>query len=130
MEILGNQSVSSISARNEKIDLFLAVHGSKFFAYQIEDIRRQLSTLSDSQLDKVMSQSYKDPLLMFMISLGGGILGIDRFLLDNVGLGIIKLITCGGFYIWWIVDLFLVQDLTREYNANLLSKAIAFSSAQ
>jgi len=128
MEILGNQNVSR--GRSEKIDLFLATHGSKFFAYQIEDIKRQLSDLSDSQLDKVLVQGYKDPLMMFLISLLGGTLGIDRFLLDNVGLGVLKLITCGGMGIWVIIDWFLVQDMTREYNSKLLAKAISFTGSQ
>lgn len=125
MEILGNQNLSR--GRSEKIDLFIATHGSKFFAYQIEDIKRQLSDLSDNQLDKVLVQDYKDPTLLFIVSLLGGTLGIDRFLLDNVGLGVLKLITCGGMGIWTIIDWFLVQDMTREYNSKLLTKAISFS---
>lgn len=84
--------------------------------------------MSDSQLDKIMVQGYKDPLMMFLISLLGGTLGIDRFLLDNVGLGVLKLITCGGFGIWVIIDWFLIQDMTRDYNSKLLSKAISFSN--
>ncbi|MGG7507771.1 NINE protein [Plantibacter sp. YIM 135249] len=38
--------------------------------------------------------------------LGG--LGIDRFYLGKVGTGILKLITFGGFGVWWLIDLILV----------------------
>jgi TM2 domain-containing membrane protein YozV len=37
-----------------------------------------------------------------------GSLGIDRFYLGYTGLGILKLITCGGCGIWSLIDIILV----------------------
>jgi hypothetical protein len=37
-----------------------------------------------------------------------GTLGIDRFYLGKVGTGIVKLLTFGGFGIWWLVDVILI----------------------
>ncbi|MCK5449570.1 TM2 domain-containing protein [Candidatus Pacearchaeota archaeon] len=37
-----------------------------------------------------------------------GQLGVDRFIMGKVGTGILKLITFGGFGVWWIVDLILI----------------------
>jgi hypothetical protein len=34
--------------------------------------------------------------------LGG--LGVDRFYLGKIGTGILRLITGGGFGIWWLID--------------------------
>ncbi|MDR3302609.1 MAG: TM2 domain-containing protein [Spirochaetaceae bacterium] len=45
-------------------------------------------------------------LLLLSIFLGG--LGIDRFYVGKVGTGILKLITLGGFGIWYLIDLILI----------------------
>lgn len=46
-----------------------------------------------------------------------GYLGIDRFLLGQVGKGILKLITGGGAGIWWLIDIFRMPKLVRNKEA-------------
>lgn len=51
--------------------------------------------------------------LALLMSIVFGQLGVDRFIMGHVGLGILKLITFGGFGIWWIIDVILIAT---KYN--------------
>jgi TM2 domain-containing membrane protein YozV len=50
----------------------------------------------------------KDFMVALLLSIFVGTLGIDRFYMGYIGLGILKLVTAGGCGIWWIIDLILI----------------------
>jgi TM2 domain-containing membrane protein YozV len=78
--------------------------------------------MDDSKWVMISTQQYKDPTTSLIVSIIAGGLGIDRFMIGDTGLGIGKLLTCGGFGIWTIIDWFLIQGATREKNMQKLQQ--------
>ncbi|KYK25610.1 hypothetical protein AYK26_05720 [Euryarchaeota archaeon SM23-78] len=54
-------------------------------------------------------------LTLVMSILFGG-LGVDRFMMGQVGWGILKLITLGGLGIWWLIDWILIATKYKFKN--------------
>ena len=103
-----------------KIDMFLMTNGKFFESHQIPAIRERLVALDESKFVLLQSLNLKDPTIALIISLLAGSLGIDRFYLGDTGMGVGKLLTCGGFGIWTIVDWFLIMPRTKEINLEKL----------
>jgi RNA polymerase subunit RPABC4/transcription elongation factor Spt4 len=70
----------------------------------------------------VKAKGGKDWLVALLLSIFLGGLGVDRFYLGYIGLGILKLITGGGFGIWWLIDVILIAtDKLRDSKGNALA---------
>ena len=100
----------------QQVDLFLAVRGKYFQPEHLPYIREQLLATDESKAQALNYLEFQDPTLMLIISILGGAIGLDRFLLGDTTMGVLKLITAGGCGIWAIVDLFLIMGLTRTKN--------------
>lgn len=110
----------------QKVDMFLAVNAKYFESHLIPQIHDMLSKVDDSKFLMVQTVTLRDPTTMLIVSLFGGHLGIDRFMIGETGLGIAKLLTCGGLGIWTIVDWFLIMGRTREINYTNLIRTLSY----
>lgn len=107
-----------------KVDLFIANNSSKLPEEQLPVIREKLMGLDDNKWIVVSSVQFKDPTTALILSLFLGCYGIDRFYLGHTGLGVGKLLTCGGCGIWAIIDWFNISKATRNVNYQKLQSVL------
>lgn len=63
-----------------------------------------------AQTGAIAGKKQKNWVLVLLMSIFFGSLGVDRFIMGQVGWGILKLITLGGLGIWWLIDLILIAS--------------------
>ena len=104
----------------QKVDMYLMMNNKYFPESQIGFLRERLLACDDSKAGFIQTMQFKDPIISLILSLLIGGWGIDRFYIGDTGLGIAKLVTCGGLGIWAIIDWFLIMNSTREKNLTRL----------
>ncbi|HBG71721.1 MAG: hypothetical protein A2W93_06580 [Bacteroidetes bacterium GWF2_43_63] len=100
----------------QNVDMFLMTNAKFFEPHQLGFIREKLLAMDDSKWISIQALQLHDPTMILIVSLFAGSLGVDRFILGDTGLGVLKLLTCGGFGIWTIIDWFTIMGLTRQKN--------------
>jgi TM2 domain-containing membrane protein YozV len=101
---------------SQKVDMFMMSNSKFFEGHHLNGIRESLLQMDDSKWAMLQTAQWKDPTTSIIISLLAGSLGIDRFMIGDTGMGIGKLLTCGGLGVWAIIDWFLIMGATREKN--------------
>ena len=117
-----NQTTNFKEMDNQKVDMFIMSNAKFFESHQVEAIRDRLIAIDDSRWVAVSTIQFKDPTTSLIVSILAGSFGIDRFMIGDTGIGVGKLLTCGGFGIWTIVDWFMIQGATREKNMQKLQQ--------
>ncbi len=104
-----------------KIDLYLTTNSKYFEPTAIPIIRQKLENASDDALLTLQATELKDPTTMLLISIFLGTLGVDRFMIGDTGMGILKLLTGGLCGILTIIDWFTISKKTKQLNLSKIS---------
>jgi TM2 domain-containing membrane protein YozV len=108
----------------QKVDMFIMSNAKFFESHHVNMIRERLLEVDDSKWVMISTVQLKDPTTSLIISILAGTLGIDRFMIGDTGLGVGKLLTCGGLGIWSIIDWFMIQKATREKNMQKIQQLL------
>ena len=108
-------------------DSFLSANTANFPSEQLPSLRPRLSQLDDSQANQVIAAAnVKSPTTALILSIFLGTLGVDRFYIGHIGLGVAKLLLAWlTFGIWTIVDWFLIINATKKANLVAINNALA-----
>ena len=108
-------------------DSFLSANTANFPSEQLPSLRQRLSQLDDSQANQVIAAAnIKNPTTALILSIFLGTLGVDRFYIGHIGLGVTKLLLAWlTFGIWTIVDWFLIINATKKANLVAINNALA-----
>ena len=108
----------------ERIDNYFLANSKYFPVGKIGILRSRLATVDDSRYEALLSVELKEPVTMLLISLFLGSLGVDRFMLGDMGMGVLKLLTGGLCGILTMIDWFTITQKTKDINFNNIMAAL------
>ena len=100
----------------QKVDMFLMSNQKYFPAEKMMFLKEKLYKLDETKFSMISCMEFKDPTTFLLISLFLGSWGIDRFMLKETGMGVLKLLTGGCCGILTIIDWFTVQKKAKDKN--------------
>lgn len=105
-----------------KVEEYIVIHKHFFADEDILYLKKYLESIDDIKWKYIISLSLQDPNTVRIVSIFAGPIGIDRFMIDDIVLGVLKTLTCGGFFIWAIIDCFIIYKATQKYNLKKIIK--------
>ena len=93
-------------------------------------INSRIKDFSDDELSQfcmIYRSKRKDPQLILILCLLGlvGVAGVQRFVIGNIGMGILYFFTAGLCFIGNIVDAVNHKELAMEYNAKMITETLS-----
>jgi hypothetical protein len=108
----------------QKVDMWIMSNSKFFEGHQVIQIKEKLLAADESKWTLFQTLEFRDPTIILILSILVGSFGIDRFIIGDTGMGVGKLLTCGGLGVWTIIDWFLIMGATRQKNFNKVLQVI------
>lgn len=102
----------------QKIDMFIMTNKKFFPEEKIMYLKDKLRTIDEQKFSLISTIDFKDPTTILLVSIFLGVLGIDRFMIGDTGMGVLKLLTGGCCGILTIVDWFSISKKVKDLNFN------------
>ena len=100
----------------QKVDTYFLSNKGLFPDDKIMYIREKMLAMDDGRFGMIDSITFKNPTTVLVIAICLGWFGVDRFMVGDTGLGVLKLCTFGGLGVWWFIDLFITPKKAKQQN--------------
>ncbi|MEY8463031.1 TM2 domain-containing protein [Streptococcus merionis] len=101
---------------SQSVSTFLMLNRDKFTNEDYLILQQELAQISPEKEQMLYAVELKNPTTILIVSLLLGGWAVDRFMLGDIGLGILKILTLGGLGIWTIADYFITYKKAKRYN--------------
>ncbi len=106
-----------------KIDMFMSMNASNFKPSDLALVKDRLEKLDDEKFFLIQGIQFQKPDTIFLIAI---LLGWERFWLNDVGMGVAKVLTGYGCMIWWLMDIISAKERAMKFNFDEFNKAMMF----
>jgi hypothetical protein len=106
-----------------QVNVWFSMNAEKFRPEDVLVIKMKLEKMDANQFMIVQSASFVKPSTIFLIAI---LLGWERFWLEDTVLGVLKVCTCYGCFLWWLIDIFSAKKRAKEYNFKKFTKMTMF----
>ena len=102
----------------QKVDMYIMSNQKYFPSEKIMYLKERLLMADENKMSMISAVELKDPTTILLISIFLGGLGIDRFMIGDTGMGVLKLLTGGCCGVLTIIDWFTISNKAKELNFN------------
>lgn len=102
---------------NDKVNAVLNQYKDLIPEDKILYFKNTLAKSDEDAYDNISLCKTKSPMLTIIFSIFLGGVGVDRFYIGDIGLGVAKFLFGGfTFGLWWLIDIFCCYKKVKEKN--------------
>ena len=100
----------------QKVEMYILSNRQCFPSSKLIYLKNKMLEIDENKFEMISTMDLKSPNVIIIISAFLGFIGVDRFMIGDIGMGILKLFTGGLCAILWLYDLFTLPDRVKKIN--------------
>ncbi len=100
----------------QKVEMYILSNRQYFPSEKLIYMKNKMFEMDENKFELVSTVDLKSPQIIMLVSIFLGELGIDRFMIGDIGMGILKLFTGGLCGILWLYDFFTISERVKKIN--------------